>query len=107
MKHSVINNQGRLTAEGITDISTAMTGYEFESPKHLLHILAALRNFQAYEQACINLEPANVITHEWLLHSTVELDRQLSSILVKLSRAEKFIDQNNRVVELHNVAEFG
>jgi hypothetical protein len=99
MNQPITDSKGVLTTEGGEDIIKRASMFECECPKHLVGIFNHIRKFTDYEKNCLNLSPKDVITHEWLLSQAEELELRVSSLIVKLSRAEKMIDDNNRVID--------
>ncbi len=99
MKKSVTDSSGVLTVEGGENLLKKASVFECECPKHLVSIFNHVRKFTEYEQNCLNLSPKDVITHEWLLTQSKEIERTLSALIIKLSRAEKMIDENDCIIE--------
>jgi len=88
-----------LTAYAETEIVKQASVLECECPKHLAVILAKVREFQVYEQNCMQRSEEDRETHEWLYQAAINLDQMLSATIIQLARLEGMVDSENRIVK--------
>ncbi len=88
-----------LTEYANTEILKKASVLDCECPRNLSQILAAVRDFQKYEQACIHKSEKDRETHEWLYQAGINLDQMLSATIIQLARLEGMIDSENRIVQ--------
>lgn len=70
-----------------------------ECPRHLVEILAKVREFQQYEIKCQNSSEKDRAIHEWLYQAAVNIDQMLSVTIIQLARLEGMIDEENRILK--------
>lgn len=70
-----------------------------ECPRHLVEILAKVREFQKYEVDCQNASEKDRAVHEWLYQAAINIDQMLSATIIQLARLEGMIDEQNRIVK--------
>lgn len=98
----LLDERQLLTAHAQTEILKHASVLACECPKHLVDILARVREFQAYEQRCLHRSERDRETHEWLYQASLNLDQLLSATIVQLARLEGMVDGDNRIVSHPN-----
>ena len=96
---SLLNDQQLLTSFAEKEIVDMGSALACECPRHLVDILAKVREFQQYELKCQNSSEKDRATHEWLYQAAINIDQMLSATIIQLARLEGMIDEQNRIVK--------
>ena len=102
MNNKLVDENMLLTQEAGQCILKEASVLDCECPRYLLELLQRIRDFQSYEQTCINKNDKDKQTHEWLYQAAINIDQMVSTTIIQLARIEELIDENNNIVPHKN-----